>query len=324
MRKDAPAKKKKHWGLRITLLVVFLLVLGSFGAAGYFFKVAMVPGHKSFLANSSTKLKKSDPLYKEKHWFNTTKKQKWTMTSASGHYRLVADYIPAAKKTNKSVLIAHGFMQNKEKMAAYAGLFHELGYNVLVPDARAHGESQGKYIGYGWPERYDARKWIYKLIKKNGKDSKIVMFGVSMGGATTMMTSGLKLPKQVKAFIEDCGYTSLSAELDYEAGHLYHLPYLIRKPLEAELSLINRLANGFFIGEASSVKSLHHNHRPMLFIHGSKDKFVPTKMVYQNYKATRGYKELWVVKGAAHAKSYQTAPKAYKAHVKAFLAKTVK
>lgn len=37
-------------------------------------------------------------------------------------------------------------------------MFHQQGYNVLLPDARAHGQSQGKYIGYGWPERYDVRK----------------------------------------------------------------------------------------------------------------------------------------------------------------------
>lgn len=140
-----------------------------------------------------------------------------------------------------------------------------------------------------------------------------------MGGATTMMTSGIKLPHQVKAFVEDCGYTSLAAELDYEAGNMYHLPAVIAKPAEASLSIVNRIANGFYTTEASSVASLHHNHRPMLFIHGAKDTFVPTEMVYTNYKATRGPKQLWIVPKATHAKSYQTTPQQYQAHVQGFL-----
>lgn len=203
-------------------------------------------------------------------------------------------------------------------------MFHQQGYNVLLPDARAHGQSQGKYIGYGWPERYDVRKWSKKLIAHNGQDSQIVIFGVSMGGATTMMTSGIHLPRQVKAFVEDYGYDSLNAELNYEAGNLYNIPRVIRAPLIGSLSLINRVKNGFYTHEASSTAMLARNHRPMLFIHGSKDTFVPTKMVYQNYAATKGPKKLWVVKGAKHAASYEKEPHEYPQHVARFLNQYVK
>lgn len=62
------------------------------------------------------------------------------------------------------------------------------------------------------------------MVKKDGPQSKIVIFGVSMGGATTMMTSGLKMPKQVKAYVEDCGYTNVKDEIEHEAQALYHFP----------------------------------------------------------------------------------------------------
>ncbi|MBB1079491.1 alpha/beta hydrolase [Limosilactobacillus sp. STM2_1] len=316
--------KKKSWHpWRWLTGVVAVLVIAIFAASCYFFSVAMVPGHKNFI-NNSTKITKSDPLYDQKMWFKRAKKQQWTMQSATDNYRLVADYIPAAHSTTKNVVIAHGFMGNKEKMGEYAALFHQMGYNVLMPDARAHGQSQGKYIGYGWPERYDIRKWTNKLIQHNGKDSQIVIFGVSMGGATTMMTSGIKLPSQVKAFVEDCGYTSLNDELNYEAGNLYHIPKFLRVPLISTMSLINRVQNGFFIRNASSIDMLQHNHRPMLFIHGANDNFVPTKMVYRNYQATNGKKELWVVPGAAHAKSYATHPVQYQRHLANFLNQYIK
>lgn len=314
---EKTAKKRHVW--RWVAWICGILFVLWIAAGLYFFHVGMVPGHKSFIKSNSQTLRKSDPLYHQKKWYRDVHKQRWTMTSASGNYKLDAYYIPAAHATDKSVLICHGFMNSKDTMGPYASMFHRMGYNVLVPDARAHGQSQGKYIGYGWPERYDERKWINRLIDKNGQKSQIVMFGVSMGGATTMMTSGIKLPHQVKAMIEDCGYTSLAAELDYEAHNMYHLPLIIAKPAEASLSIVNRVANGFYTGEASSVKSLHHNHRPMLFIHGAKDTFVPTKMVYANYRATRGPKELWVVKKAAHAKSYQTVPKQYQLKIQRFL-----
>ena len=311
-----------HFGRWIAWICGILVILWIM-AGLYFFKVGMVPGHKSFIHSNTQTISKSDNLYHQKKWFQNVHKQRWIMTSATKHYRLVADYIPAAHPSNKSVLICHGFMNNKETMGAYAAMFHQRGYNVLLPDARAHGQSQGRYIGYGWPERYDTRKWIYRLIQKNGQKSQIVMFGVSMGGATTMMTSGVQLPHQVKAFVEDCGYTSLADELDYEAGHMYHMPAIIAKPAEASLSIVNRVANGFYTSQASSVTSLHHNHRPMLFIHGARDNFVPTEMVYTNYRATRGPKQLWIVPKAAHAKSYQTSPQQYQQHVQKFLQKYV-
>lgn len=87
------------------------------------------------------------------------------MTSASDNYKLDANYIPKAN-SNKTAVILHGYMNNKDTMAAYAYLFHKLGYNVLLPDARAHGDSEGKYIGYGWIEKSDVKKWINKVLAK--------------------------------------------------------------------------------------------------------------------------------------------------------------
>lgn len=315
--------RQHHWGRWLTAIVTVLIAIWL-GMGIYFFHVGMVPSHKSFVKNTHLTLRRSDSLYQQKKWFVHDKKQQWTIQSASGNYRLVADYLPASSHTNKNVVILHGFMGNKETMAAYASLFHSMGYKVLMPDARAQGKSEGKYIGYGWPERYDVRKWTNKLIKHNGQQSQVVIFGVSMGGATTMMTSGLKLPHQVKALVEDCGYTSLADELDHEAVHLYHLPKVVSTPAEASLSVVNRVANGFYTSEASSVKALHHNHLPMLFIHGSADNFVPTKMVYKNYAASKGPKQLWIVKGAGHASSYQHSPHAYKQHLEEFLNQYVK
>ena len=317
-------KKLKHKKLWVSLIVIILLVCLLFTGAGYyFFTVACVPGEKSFLSSSSKVIKKSDPLYREKIWFKKTAKEKWYMTSADGKYKLDANYIPH-KNSSKTAIVLPGYMDTKEDMGEYDALFHELGYNTLTPDPRAQGKSEGNYIGYGWPEKDDVKKWIKYLLQKTGKQQQIVVYGLSMGAATAMMTSGLKLPHQVKVFIEDCGYTSVKDEIEHEAGVLYNMPAFPRFPLVEILSGINRLKVGYFMGNASSVNQLHKNHRPMLFIHGSRDNFVPTKMVYPNYKATRGPKEIWVAPKAKHAKSFSKHPKEYKKRVATFLAKYIK
>lgn len=313
-------KKKKVW---ISLIAIIVLVAaGLIGAGMYFFNVACVPSKKNFISANSDVVKKSDPLYQEKKWYYDQKKDHWYMKSATDNYKLDANYIPD-KNSKKTAIILHGYMNNKNTMAAYANLFHKLGYNVLLPDARAHGESQSKYIGYGWVEKADVKKWVNEVIAHNGSDSKIVIFGVSMGGATTMMTSGEKLPKQVKAFVEDCGYTSVKDEIEHEAQDLYNMPAIPRFPLVEVLSGINKVKVGYYLADGSSINQLKKNKRPMLFIHGAKDTFVPTKMVYKNYAASRGPKELWIVPGASHAKSYATHPKAYEQHIKQFLNKYI-
>lgn len=301
-------------------IVIGTLLILDIGAGMYFFHVAEVRGYKSFLS-SSTELSKKDPLYKQRHWYQTVHKENWKMTSANGKHQLDAYYIPAEHKTNKSVILAHGYMADKSQDGGAAGMFHEMGYNVLAPDDQAHGKSEGKLIGYGWIDRRDYIKWMNKLLKAEGSNQQLVMWGISMGGATTMMTSGEKdVPHQVKAFVEDCGYTSVDDEITYQAKSMYHLP---KWPLVPTVSLISQLRAGYNYSEASAVKQLHKNKRPMLFIHGSKDTFVPTSMLEPVYEATQGPKEKLIVQSAKHAKSMDADPKLYFKTVKNFLSKYV-
>lgn len=312
-------KNKKVWLILGTVVVVFLAMIGA--GEAYFFNVAFVPGEKSVLNKYSHHTKK-DPLAEQKEWYAHASKQKWYLKSATCNYRLDANYIPNGKST-KTVILLHGFTNNKDSMGPYAAMFHQLGYNVLIPDARAHGQSQGKYIGYGWPEKYDVRKWVKEDIAKKGKNQKIVIFGVSMGGATAMMTSGIKMPNQVKAYIEDCGYTSVKDEFMHEAQDLYHLPGPVATVAVNLLSGLSKANLGFYLGDASAVNSVKKNNKPMLFIHGGKDNFVPTRMIKQNYQAASGPKERWIAKKASHARSFETYPKEYQKRVKKFLQKYV-
>lgn len=296
------------------IIVIGILSMISLATTFYFFNEAQVRAEKSFINNKPTS--ETDPLYTYEKEFSALEKTTLEMTNAG--LKQVAWYVEAPNKTDKTVIIVHGFSSSKEKMLAYGWLFHKLGYNVLMPDNIASGDSEGRIIGYGWNDRFNIIKWSEILIETKS-NSQIILFGLSMGGATVMMASGEEsLPKQVTAIIEDAGYTSVWDELVYQAKDMYNLPAF---PLLYQVSAMSKIRAGFTYGEASSIKQLEKNTRPILFIHGSEDKFVPTEMVYENYEATTASKELYIVEGADHAKTFSTDVKAYEEKIASFLKK---
>lgn len=302
---------------KLFLATCCLAGAGILTAGDYFFKFAMTPYNKQ---PDSKEILGTDALFSQKNWFKKFPKEDWLIKTPNS-LKLFASYLD--HHTAKSVILLHGFMADGDSMAGFAKLFYDLGYKVLLPDARAHGKSQGNYIGYGWVEKADILQWINEIIARIGQSSKIVVMGQSMGGATAMMVSGMKLPVQVKAFIEDCGYSNVKEEVLYQAANLVNLKPAAGKCLVSLVSEINRIKNGFFLGQASCVQQLKKNTRPFLFIHGGKDHFVPTKMVYQNYAATTAPKKLWIAPLAGHAMSLPMYYTEYQRQVDAFLAKYV-
>lgn len=303
---------------KIILGIVGLLIIALIAAGNYFYSYAVVPTEKDFMSETSEK--KSAELIAAENWFNNkNNRSEWQLQSKDG-LKLSAYYLPAQKDQHKTVIIAHGYMGQASDMPQYAKIYHDLGYNVLMPDARGHGKSKGDYIGFGWPERKDYLQWIDRIVKDDSQ-SEIVLHGVSMGAATVMMTSGEKLPENVKAFIEDCGYSSAKDELSYQLKDMFNLPAF---PLIPVTSLITKIRAGYFFGEANAVKQLHNNTKPMLFIHGDKDDFVPFSMLDKVYGATKGPKEKYVVHGAKHAEALSTDPAMYQEKVTGFLETYVK
>lgn len=306
---------QEHHGITATVIVVVLLAgILYAGACEYFYRVAFIPSEKSFL---NTKLSASEKAART--WLKQVPHQVWHQAAADHtSWQLAAWYVPAAKPTKKTIVVAHGYMNTHENMAEYVRMFHSAGYNVLAPDDRGHGASDGDYVGYGWADRADYQQWIRRVLKANGTDSRIGLFGVSMGGATVMYLAGMKLPAQVKTVVEDCGYTSVDAELAYQAKSMYNLP---RWPLVPGVLALAHLHTGIKFTGADTRPGLKRNTLPTLFIHGAADKFVPTVMGKQNYAASAGPKELWIVPDAGHATSYHKHPRAYEQHVLTFMRK---
>ncbi len=205
------------------------------------------------------------------------------------------------------IMVFHGYTSCAAQMAFFAEQFYDMGYSVLLPDARAHGLSEGRYIGMGWPERLDNLLWIDEILKIN-KDTKIGLYGISMGGSTVINTAGEDLPEQVVVAVEDCGYTSALDQFSYQMKAIFNLPSF---PLLNTAAIAAEIKSGVNLYDADSVKQAKKIKIPTLFIHGSEDKFVPYEMLDKLYNAANCKKEKLVIEGAGHAGSSSRNPQLY-------------
>ena len=217
-------------------------------------------------------------------------------------------YLPGIQAgSHRFMILCHGYRNDCSELGLYAKHFWNRGYSVLLPDARGHGESEGSYIGMGWQDRKDLLKWIDFLKEKDPK-AQIVLMGISMGAAAVMMTAGEKLSPNVKAVIEDSGYTSVWEEFACHIKTFFHLPSFPFLPLA---SLVSRICNGYSFKEANAMRQLDHCTIPILFIHGAKDTFVPFYMLNKLYHAAHCEKAKLVVDHAGHARCCLTDPELY-------------
>lgn len=254
-----------------------------------------------------------------KAWFEEQEKERITMTSHDG-LKLVAYFLPAKEESNKILILMHGY-RNKGMVGDFANLvkfYHEMGYHLLVPYQRAHGESEGKYICFGVKERYDLVQWTEYMAGRFGEKCNIFLSGISMGCTTVLMAAGLKLPEQVKGLIADCGFTSPWDILAHVLKKDCHLP---KFPFLYVADYICRAKAGFHFQECSVAESMKWNRIPVLFIHGEKDDFVPAGMSRINYDACVAEKEIFTVERAAHGTCNLVEPEAYQRKVMEFMEK---
>lgn len=247
-------------------------------------------------------------------WLADAVKEEVSVTSEDGLH-LVGDIIRNAEPSHQWTIVVHGYSMKRSGMYDYACMWAQQGYNVLLPDLRGHGDSEGDYIGMGWLDRKDMLRWI-ALICEQDPDAEIILHGVSMGGATVMMTSGEALPPQVKAVVDDCGYTSVWDIFSDELHYLFHLPEF---PFLYTANEIGRLRAGYDFREASALGQVQQTQIPILFLHGSEDNFVHTEMVYELYDACPTQKDLYVAEGAGHGQAFYIDPAVYTDKVFGFL-----
>ncbi len=249
-------------------------------------------------------------------WLEKTEPLEVSVESEDG-LKLYGDMFITDESSELWVIALHGYgyTGNRSAMYPYMLPYVKRGYNILAPDLRTHGESEGTYIGMGWLDRRDIVKWT-DLITGRDPGARIVLHGVSMGGAAAMMTAGEKLPEAVAAVVEDCGYSSVWQIFSDEAKYMFHVPPF---PLLYTASFFSKLRAGYSFKEASALSQIEKTGLPVMFIHGTKDNFVHTEVVYELYEACPAEKELFIVEGAGHGDAYYLDPEKYTKAVFDFL-----
>ncbi len=236
-----------------------------------------------------------------------TPTQQFLLSADKQPLKLHADMYEHETKNSKWAIVVHGYGDSAAGMIRWNRNFFEKGYNVMAPDLRGHGESEGDYIGMGWDDRLDLLGWMNRVLSIDS-DAEIVFFGVSMGAATVMAVSGEELPANVKVIVEDCGYTSVSDVFSYQLSDLFKLPDF---PVMNAANSVTRIRAGYDLYKASAVNQVKKSKTPILFIHGDQDTFVPFEMLDIVYQAANVEKDKVVIPGAEHADAVYVAPTLY-------------
>lgn len=330
-----PKRHRVRFGFCLFELLAALLLVGVIlvGGVSYFvFSQSLCPntwGRENFCNSVQSDEESLAIMYSDypflKRWMrhlkSTSHFKELTLYANNDSTLLHAYYIPADTPTLNTAIVLHGYKSKALEMLHIAYLYHhDMHFNVLLPNLRTHGPSGGRYIGFGWTEADDVLQWMDEANQLCGKEfggkTNMVVHGISMGAATAMFVAGREKTDYVKAYIEDCGYSSVMDEIAYVAQRDYGLT---EAPCITLASQFCQWAYGWNWREASCIEALRHVEKPMLFIHGTADRYVPFDMVHQLYDAKPRNKDIWEVRDVIHARSYHDKREEYTNKVRAFI-----
>lgn len=284
------------------LFLVFYSAIGS-----VFFEYALDATFAA-VTNAPQNMAPDMPIpHTEDEWLENIEKSEETITS--GGYNLKATLIMNEVATNRYIISIHGYRGKSTEMSFYAKKFYEAGYNVLLPDLKGHGKSEGQYIGMGYFDRLDILGWIDFLVEKDST-AIIALHGISMGASTVISVSGEETKDNVVCLVEDCGFTNAYKEFDHVAKNVLKLP--AANVILNSSDLISKVRLGVSLKDIAPIAQLKKATKPMLFIHGTADNFVPFYMLDELYEANENIeKQKLIIEGANHAYSATYNPDLY-------------
>ena len=291
--------------LKGVLLAAGTLATASAGGTAYFYRRTMKRCHvkvERTMKMAGTDWNQYMPLLKERKEYLLSRPHEDVYITSEDGLKLHGVYFSGEGESKKMVICLHGY--TSQCMSDFVGLsdyYLRNGYRMLLVDARAHGQSEGEYVGFGCPDRRDVLGWIRWTLQNCGEQMQILLHGISMGGATVLMASGLELPEQVKGIISDCGFTSPKYVFTHVLHSMYHLPAF---PMIQLSEKVNKRKAGYGLDECNAAREVRKAKVPILLIHGEADHFVPCRMCEEIYENCASEKRKLIVKGAAHAESY--------------------
>jgi len=215
------------------------------------------------------------------------------------------------------VLLFHGISDNRTGTLGAADFLLRHGYSVVMMDARAHGKSGGDFSTYGWQERFDTVA-ITQALLATEHVRHLYALGVSLGAVIALDSAAVE--PRIEAVAAEDSFSSLH-EVAFDYAGLWISPWLGRTLFRpATFFALRRLSQTahFDPAEASPEKAVAQRAFPVLLICGTRDRQIPCRHDELIYRAARGPKQLWVVRGAGHAGAFGTAPREYEERVLKF------
>lgn len=230
-------------------------------------------------------------------------------------YLLKGFLLKAKENNNKIIIISHGVTVSRYSSIKYALIFINLGYDVLIYDQRCHGESGGKFISYGFYERYDLKAMVDYIKEIYGHDSQIGIHGESMGSGIALLYAG-SIEDGADFYIIDCAYSNFQEEFIYRINEdtRYHSSTLV--PLT---NLFLFIRGRYRLKDISPIKYIKNIKSPILFITSVHDTYIPPKMTMDLYEAKQGAKSIYLARNGDHAQSFSKNPEKYKEVVGRFI-----
>ena len=306
------------------VLILFLTGLLACGAVGGYLFYSACPRkpEKPWLDREALAKTPYGPFYDHiaagKAWLEAHDAQPVSVTSHDG-LKLHGLWVPA-ENARGTMLLIHGYHSCVlSDFGPVLDFYHNVGMNLLLPDQRAHGKSEGRFTTFGVKESMDMKIWI-EHHNTYLAPCPMVLSGLSMGASTMMYLADQQLPGNVKGIIADCGFTSPGEILGDVFTQVTKLPAW---PFLWATDLCARLFAGFRLNEKTTLTTLANTRLPIVMVHGLEDTFVPWKMTQRGYDACCGDKQLFLVPEASHGVSYFHARETYQAMLTAFLGKVL-
>jgi fermentation-respiration switch protein FrsA (DUF1100 family) len=285
-------------------------LLGREGTGAYaVFSSALAPADAAVIERN--RVAEADATYE---WAKGAGKFQRVETPSADGLRLYAHVLRCAPASRRWALLAHGYNGDWNEMMLYARHYAERGFNLLMPEMRGHGDSEGEWVGMGWPDRLDLVSWASWLVGHEGADIEVVLHGHSMGAASVCMASAEEgLPSQVKATVSDCAYTDA---LNVFRAVAVKGMGMSAHPLLEIVRAVFMIRGGYDLAKAAPVDAVPKSRVPLCLFHGEQDSFVPPYMAHKLDEAAGGAAAgeghvLTMVPGAGHAQSVLADPELY-------------
>ena len=250
---------------------------------------------------------KSESREKVKSWVQNVNLEKLTLEADDGNV-LVARKFVENKDSNKWVVILHGQNGSMEDIYDIAIRYMAEGYNVLMPDLRANGESEGSFYGMGWLDRLDVINWIDVILEEN-PSAQVVIHGIDMGADTALMIAGEPLKSSIKAIVAEGASTGAwdTVKAEYKARH-ENWPVF---PIMHMMNPVMKVWAGYSLKDADTVKQVQKATVPILLIRGQNDTLISENMTATIEKAIASQHEVLTVTTGTHGDCRYAEPEMY-------------